>query len=73
MILVNEDYDYEDHVPIIPQQPKKAAVDDDEEYWNRPKEIKYDTKRYACDMISNLYVLNQELFIQGNGYVSTPE
>ncbi|XP_055682880.1 voltage-dependent calcium channel subunit alpha-2/delta-3 [Lutzomyia longipalpis] len=63
---VYDDYD----TATVPTQRKlrKGQNQEEEDYFNRPKEIKYETKHYSCDKQSQLYLLNQSMFIQGNGF-----
>nr|XP_029712886.1 LOW QUALITY PROTEIN: voltage-dependent calcium channel subunit alpha-2/delta-3-like [Aedes albopictus] len=60
-----EDSDYSD---VPRKKPKKPLVDEEEEYFNRPKEIKMETVYEACDKKSNLYVMQQDKFIKGDGF-----
>lgn len=60
-----EDSDYGD----MPRtKPKKVHVDEEEEYFNRPKEIKTQTVYESCDKKSNVYVMQQDKFIKGDGF-----
>uniref|UniRef100_A0A1B0CZ82 Uncharacterized protein n=1 Tax=Phlebotomus papatasi TaxID=29031 RepID=A0A1B0CZ82_PHLPP len=65
--------DYDTATPPYDKGPsqkklRKGQSQEEEDYFNRPKEIKYETFHYACDKQSQLYILNQSMFIQGNGF-----
>lgn len=47
-------------------------MDEEEEYFNRPKEIKKEIVYEPCDKKSNLYVMQQEKFIKGDGFFYEP-
>lgn len=52
------------------KRSRKGMNLEEEEYFSRPKVAKYEDRFNACDKKSTLYVLQQELFIQGRGYTS---
>lgn len=54
----------------VSKKPRKGQNSEEEEYFSRPKVAKYEDRFNACDKKSTLYVLQQELFIQGRGYTS---
>lgn len=67
----NDDYVEEEQTkaPVAKKSEKEQNLDE-EEYFSRPKVAKYEDRFNACDKKSTLYVLQQELFIQGRGYTS---
>ncbi|XP_058819559.1 voltage-dependent calcium channel subunit alpha-2/delta-3 isoform X2 [Topomyia yanbarensis] len=63
------EYDDSDYTDINrPKKPKKTYINDEDEYFNRPKEIKKETVYEACDKKSDLYVMQQDIFIKGDGF-----
>ncbi|XP_038110145.1 voltage-dependent calcium channel subunit alpha-2/delta-3 isoform X2 [Culex quinquefasciatus] len=65
-----EDYDESDYSDLTrPKKPKKIVVNEEEEYFNRPKEIRTETVYNACDKKSELYVMQQDKFIKGDGFI----
>lgn len=52
------------------KKTRKGINVEEEEYFSRTKVAKYEDRFNACDKKSTLYVLQQELFIQGRGYTS---
>jgi hypothetical protein len=48
----------------------KSLKEEEDEYFNREITPTLETNHYACDKQSNLYVLQQEQFITGAGYIS---
>lgn len=64
------DYDESDYSDLTrPKKPKKIVVNEEEEYFNRPKEIRTETVYNACDKKSELYVMQQDKFIKGDGFI----
>ncbi|XP_055640550.1 voltage-dependent calcium channel subunit alpha-2/delta-3 isoform X1 [Toxorhynchites rutilus septentrionalis] len=62
-----EDSDYGDIKR--PKKPMKPLVDEEEEYFNRPKETRKEIIYEPCDKKSELYVMQQDLFIKGDGFI----
>lgn len=54
----------------IAKKPRKGQNLEEEEYFSRPKVPIYEERFNACDKMSTLYVLQQELFIKGHGFTS---
>ncbi|XP_052896426.1 voltage-dependent calcium channel subunit alpha-2/delta-3 [Anopheles moucheti] len=65
-------HEYDDYDDTRPSKPKKIHVDEEEEYFNRPKEIKKEIVYEPCDKKSNLYVMQQDKFINGAGFFYEP-
>ncbi|XP_055595759.1 voltage-dependent calcium channel subunit alpha-2/delta-3 [Uranotaenia lowii] len=66
----DSDYDDPDYEDLgRPRKPKKPMVDEEEEYFSRPKEIKTEIVYKTCDKKSNLYVMQQDKFIKGDGFI----
>ena len=64
------DVDAQTEKATVAKKPRKGQTLEEEEYFSRPKVAKYEDRFNACDKKSTLYVLQQELFIQGRGYTS---
>uniref|UniRef100_A0A182WHK4 VWFA domain-containing protein n=1 Tax=Anopheles minimus TaxID=112268 RepID=A0A182WHK4_9DIPT len=65
-------HEYDDYDDTRPSKPKKIHVDEEEEYFNRPKEIKKEIVYEPCDKKANLYVMQQDKFIKGEGFFYEP-
>ena len=52
---------------------RKGQNEDEESYFNRYVEIEYETIYRSCDKKSNLFILQQKLFIQGTSVPSQGE
>ncbi|XP_058447088.1 voltage-dependent calcium channel subunit alpha-2/delta-3 isoform X2 [Malaya genurostris] len=63
------EYDDSDYTDLNrPKKPKKTYINDEDEYFNRPREIKMEMVYEACDKKSDLYVMQQDRFIKGDGF-----
>lgn len=79
LFVSNTDYDEEDHdyggdgsngMSRTSRPFRKGQNEDEESYFNRVVEKEYETIYRSCDKKSNLYILQQDLFIQGNSIPS---
>lgn len=71
--LSTVEYEDSDYGDMPRTKPKKIHVNEEEEYFNRPKEIKTQTVYKSCDKKSNLYVMQQDKFIKGDGFFHETE
>lgn len=69
---VYDEHDYDSAVTMQPPSKKlrKGQNQEEEDYFNRILTPVYETDYFACDKQYDLYMLNQSLFIQGNGFSS---
>lgn len=63
----DDDHDYTGDSGGVTQPPKpyRNVYPDEDSYFNRKIEKEYETIYRACDKKTNLYILQQNLFIQG--------
>jgi hypothetical protein len=53
-----------------PRRPPKDLDADEEEHYNKTQQPVYVTDNFYCDRKGDLYVLNQQKFIQGNSFTA---
>lgn len=66
-ISVYDDYGFESQT-TAPRKFRKGQNQEEEDFFNRPKEPVFKEESYPCDKKTNLYILDQQMFIQGKDY-----
>lgn len=59
------DHDYTSDAGGAPHHNRKNDIQEEDAYYNRVIVKEYETVYRACDKKANLYILQQNLFIQG--------
>lgn len=65
--------DKHDDIPTVTQKPRrivKGQDQEEEEYYNRVVKTVMEREAYPCDREANLYILQQEKFISGDGFMA---
>lgn len=65
--------DKREDMPTVTQKPRKIRKgqdEEEEEYYSRPPKVQYDKSSYPCDRLANLFILQQQRFISGDGFMA---